>query len=138
MPEWASVQACTTRDSEWHAIKQGGVCGNATAMASVTSCLVAHGARGTDAASGYQLGNRLIPQFDVGVTKGGQIFAGMSLLVYYMILYFLYFATIVSGSQIPYDALGQELTDDYDERACRRRDLSHRGVAVDRHREVLR
>ena len=32
-------------------------------------------------------------------------------------MYLLYFATIVSGTQIPYDALGQELTDDYDTRA---------------------
>ena len=30
---------------------------------------------------------------------------------YFFIIYFLYFTFIVSGSQIPYDALGQELSD---------------------------
>jgi len=36
---------------------------------------------------------------------------------YLFLLYLGHFTFIVSGSQIPYDALGQGLTDDYDERA---------------------
>ena len=35
---------------------------------------------------------------------------------FFLVFYCLYFATLVSGSQIPYDALGQELTSNYDER----------------------
>ena len=35
---------------------------------------------------------------------------------FFLILYILYFATIVSGTQIPYDALAQEIPSNYDER----------------------
>jgi Na+/melibiose symporter-like transporter len=35
---------------------------------------------------------------------------------YFFILYFLFYATVGSGTQIPYDALGQELTEDFDAR----------------------
>jgi len=36
---------------------------------------------------------------------------------YFLVLYMLYFTFVVSGTQIPYDALGQELAENYDDRA---------------------
>ena len=43
--------------------------------------------------------------------------ANMGLVVYFCVFYFLYYAAGWSGSAIPYDALGMELTSDYMERA---------------------
>ena len=43
--------------------------------------------------------------------------AGSGLSIYFAIFYFFFYATGWTGTVIPYDALGMELTDDYDERS---------------------
>jgi Na+/melibiose symporter-like transporter len=43
--------------------------------------------------------------------------APMSLLIYFIVLYFLFYSVGVSSTIIPYDALGMEMTDDFDERS---------------------
>jgi len=42
--------------------------------------------------------------------------SGSSVAVFFYIMYSLYFTTVISGAQLNYDALGQELTDNHDER----------------------
>jgi GPH family glycoside/pentoside/hexuronide:cation symporter len=46
-----------------------------------------------------------------------QTSAPMSLLIYFTVLYFLFYSVGVSSTIIPYDALGMEMTDDFDERS---------------------
>lgn len=45
-------------------------------------------------------------------------YAGTKLSVYFCVLYFIYYSIGFSFTIIPYDALGMELTDDYDEGAA--------------------
>lgn len=52
---------------------------------------------------------------DLGLTESTDATSGEQ--AYFLVLYMLYFTFVVSGTQIPYDALGQELAENYDDRA---------------------
>ena len=57
-----------------------------------------------------------VPAFDAASPNVGRGEAGVGVGVYFFVVYFFYFLFFVSGSVLVYDALGQELTGDYDRR----------------------
>ena len=57
------------------------------------------------------------PPFTADVQEETAEGAPMSLVIYFTILYFLFYSVGVSSTIIPYDALGMEMTDDFDERS---------------------
>jgi len=64
-----------------------------------------------------QEGDGFLPAWNQTWSSGKISYAGANLLVYFTILYFMFFSFGFSTTIIPYDALGMELTDDYDERS---------------------